>query len=176
MAPGRKVKIEKHGIIFEPNLMDLLENDNLRRVGQPKRKRYYESNKILGILYRSIDERSFFRNLHERSAVIKDDSQPSAGVLADVCEYVNGEMKGLEWEQYIDEAIAMREMYVCSPNAIKCNSTDYHKLGTRLKFTTSSSNTPPTQRSFSKKSNFSSARLFVAQDTAPNVKRNTRLA
>lgn len=112
MAPGRKVKIEKHGIIFQPNTMDLLENDHPRRVGQPKRQRYYESIKILGILYRKIDERSFFKDLHERSAVMKDDNKPSKGVLADLWDYVESQTTGLEWDRYLDEAAGMREAYV----------------------------------------------------------------
>ncbi|KAL8932069.1 MAG: hypothetical protein Q9216_006976, partial [Gyalolechia sp. 2 TL-2023] len=111
MAPGRRVKVEKHGIIFEATAIDMLENDNPRRVGQPRRKRYYESNKILGILYRSIDERAFFQDLHERSAVIKDDNKPSAGVLADLWEYIKDETVGLEWYRYVGAALGMREMY-----------------------------------------------------------------
>ncbi|KAL8929002.1 MAG: hypothetical protein Q9208_001445 [Pyrenodesmia sp. 3 TL-2023] len=111
MAPGRKVKVEEHGIVFEPEEVDFLEDGDPRRAGEPKRKRYYESNKVLGILYRSIDERSFFKDLHERSAVLKDDDTPSRGVLFDLWDYVKAEVAGLEWEEYIDEAVRMRETY-----------------------------------------------------------------
>ncbi|KAL8646746.1 MAG: hypothetical protein Q9210_005951 [Variospora velana] len=93
MAPGRKVKIEKHGIIFESFQPDDLEDGDPRRVGEPRRYRYYESKKILGILYRSVDE---------RSAVLKDDSRLTQGVLAEVWEY---------WEDYVEEVVIMREAY-----------------------------------------------------------------
>ncbi|KAL8833642.1 MAG: hypothetical protein Q9170_004163 [Blastenia crenularia] len=111
MAPGRKVKIEKHGIIFAAIQFDMIENDDPRRVGEQSRKRYYESNKILGILYRSIDERSFFKDLHASSAVMKDDNQASAGVLAELWDYVQTEAKELEWDNHIVEAVATREEY-----------------------------------------------------------------
>ncbi|KAL9021691.1 MAG: hypothetical protein Q9185_001055 [Variospora sp. 1 TL-2023] len=111
MAPGRKVKIEKHGIIFQSLKPDDPEDDDPRRVGEPRRYRFYESKKILGILYRCIDERTFFRELHERSAVLKDDSRLTRGVLTEVWEYVQAETRGLNWEDYAEEAVAMREAY-----------------------------------------------------------------
>lgn len=109
MAPGRKVKVEEHGIIFEPEEVDFLEDSDPRRAGEPQRKRYYESNKVLGILYRSIDERSFFKDLHGRSAVLKDDDTPSQGVLFELWDHVKGEVDGLTWEQYAEEAVRIRE-------------------------------------------------------------------
>lgn len=115
MAPGRKVKVEEHGIIFEPEEVDILEDSDPRRAGEPRRKRYYESKKVLGILYRSIDERSFFKDLHDRSAVLKEDDTPSKGVLFDLWEYVEAEVAGLAWEQYAEEAVHMRETYAFLP-------------------------------------------------------------
>ncbi|KAL9600254.1 MAG: hypothetical protein Q9219_003298 [cf. Caloplaca sp. 3 TL-2023] len=111
MAPGRKVKVEARGIVFEPEEVDFLDEDDPRRAGEPALYRYYESHKILGILYRSIDERAFFTDLHERSAVMKDDSRATKGVLSDLWNYVTGETSGLEWEMYIEEAVRMRQAY-----------------------------------------------------------------
>ncbi|KAL8689171.1 MAG: hypothetical protein Q9224_004705 [Gallowayella concinna] len=111
MAPGRKVTIENHGILFEPEEIFFTESDDPRKVGEPKRKRYYESQKILGILYRAIDERAFFKDLHERSAVLKDDTKPSRGVLAHLWDYVLAETVGLEWDHYVGHAADMRETY-----------------------------------------------------------------
>ncbi|KAL8751235.1 MAG: hypothetical protein Q9199_006559 [Rusavskia elegans] len=109
MAPGRKVKVEGHGIIFEREQIDLIDNDDARKEGT--RKRYYESKKVLGTLYRSIDERAFFKELHERSAILKDDDQTSQGVLADLWEYIQAETVGLVWELHIAYAEAMRDSY-----------------------------------------------------------------
>lgn len=60
MAPGPRVKIEERGIIFEPENLNIIEPNDLRRVGEPRPDRYYESSNILGILYRSIDDVLFF--------------------------------------------------------------------------------------------------------------------
>ncbi|KAL8778941.1 MAG: hypothetical protein Q9213_007176 [Squamulea squamosa] len=77
MAPGRKIKVEEHGIIFGREQLDLSDDDDPRKAGERPKKRCYESKKILGILYRSIDERAFFKELHERSPILKDDHQYS---------------------------------------------------------------------------------------------------
>ncbi|KAL8860175.1 MAG: hypothetical protein Q9178_003439 [Gyalolechia marmorata] len=114
MAPGRKVKVEKYGISFEGEQIDLVEPDDPRRVGEPRPHRYYESKKILGILYRSIDERAFFKDLHERSPILKDDARPSKGVLVSLWEYLQAETTELEWEHYVDYAWGMRESYEAS--------------------------------------------------------------
>ena len=112
MAPGRKVKIEEHRISFEGEQIDLVEPDDPRRVGEPRPPRYYESKKILGILYRSIDERAFFKDLHERSPILKDDARPSKGILVSLWEYLQTETTELEWKHYVDYAWGMRESYV----------------------------------------------------------------
>ncbi|KAL8887549.1 MAG: hypothetical protein Q9215_004891 [Flavoplaca cf. flavocitrina] len=111
MAPGRKIVIEEHGITVEDDHIDFLDNDDPQIAGEPFRKRYYESNKILGILYRSIDERVFFKELHNTSAILKDDSRMSAGVLLDVLEYVCTEVGDLAWEHWTEYAAAMKDTY-----------------------------------------------------------------
>ena len=113
MAPGRKVKIEKRGIVFEPEQLDFIEPDDPQRAGEPRPHRYYESIKILGILYRSIDERAFFTDLHERSPILKDDSSMTKGVLVDLWEYVLAVATGIEWEDYVEDAWRMRDAYGC---------------------------------------------------------------
>ncbi|KAL8648728.1 MAG: hypothetical protein Q9226_005877 [Calogaya cf. arnoldii] len=111
MAPARTVKVEEHGIIFEREHIDLIDDDDARKAGEGAKKRYYESKKTLGILYRSIDERVFFKELHERSAIMKDDDQKSQGVLGDLWDYIQVETVGLDWEHYINYAVAMRNSY-----------------------------------------------------------------
>ncbi|KAL8853007.1 MAG: hypothetical protein Q9221_002155 [Calogaya cf. arnoldii] len=111
MAPGRSVKTEKHGWTIEDELIDLFDKNDLRRAGERDRKRYYESKKILGILYRSIDEGAFVTDLRKRSPILKDDGRTSRGVLAQLCEYVLSEADGLLWDHYKDYAVAMRDSY-----------------------------------------------------------------
>ncbi|KAL8897647.1 MAG: hypothetical protein Q9192_002477 [Flavoplaca navasiana] len=111
MAPGRKIMIEEHGIIFEDEHTDFPDFLDPRIAGEPFRKRYYESNKILGILYRSIDERAFFEELHRTSAILKDDNRVSTGVLQDVWEYVLTEVDDVAWKHWIEYAAAMKDTY-----------------------------------------------------------------
>ncbi|KAL9024821.1 MAG: hypothetical protein Q9180_007798 [Flavoplaca navasiana] len=111
MAPGRKIMIEEHGITFEDDHVDFLDNDDPQIAGEPFRKRYYESNKILGILYRSINERAFFKELHNTSAILKDDSRTSTGVLPGVLEYVCTEVGDLAWKHWKEYAAAMKDTY-----------------------------------------------------------------
>ncbi|KAI4112279.1 MAG: hypothetical protein LQ345_006549 [Seirophora villosa] len=112
MAPGRRVKIEKSGIVFGNLELENLEDEDPQRIGEPRRHRVYESKKILDILYRSIDERSFFQDLHGRRIVSKNDCKTSQGVLTDLWEYILAETTGLAWVHYIEEAATIRETYV----------------------------------------------------------------
>ncbi|KAL8993199.1 MAG: hypothetical protein Q9169_006522 [Polycauliona sp. 2 TL-2023] len=129
MAPSRKVKIEPHGIIFGHEELDLIDNEDPQKAGEGARQRFYESKKVLGILYRKIDERAFFKELHERSAIMKDNTQPTQGVLADLWEHVQSEAADLVWEQYVEYARAMRDSYEATVNDIilqySTNSSEY---------------------------------------------------
>ncbi|KAL8991752.1 MAG: hypothetical protein Q9169_007683 [Polycauliona sp. 2 TL-2023] len=111
MAPGRKITIEAHGITVEDEHIDLMDRDDPRKAGESGRKRYYESTKILGILYRSINECAFFKELHEISAIMKDDGRTTEGVLPELWEYVCGEVGDLAWEDFKPYAAAMRDSY-----------------------------------------------------------------
>lgn len=83
MAPGRRVKIAKNATVFGNLDLGDLEDDDPRRIGEPRRHRVYEIKKIIDVLYRSIDKRSFFQDLHERT-VSNNDSKTSHGVLTDL--------------------------------------------------------------------------------------------
>lgn len=102
MAPGPRVKIEERGIIFEPEKLNIETPNDFRRVGEPRPDRYYESSNVLGILYRSMDESSFFSDLRKRSAILKDDENVTKGVLVDLWDHVQAETSELEWEHYME--------------------------------------------------------------------------
>ena len=108
MAPGPKVKIEERGIIFDPENLNIETPNDFRRVGEPRPDRYYESSNVLGILYRSIDESSFFSDLRKRSAILRDDENVTKGVLVDLWDYVQAETSELEWEHYVEQAWRIR--------------------------------------------------------------------
>src|SRR5437667_9218838 len=69
MATGPRVKIEKDIKLDDVELLREDEEEDIIRDLDPDGKgyRYYESKKVLGRLYRAIDEQSFFAELQEQT-------------------------------------------------------------------------------------------------------------
>lgn len=101
MAPGRQVKIRKglsFGIRFEDDEEDIIPGDDFACVGEGERFRYYESKKIIGTLYRAIDERSFFKDLHIRGGVVDSNDSSKDSLLIKLREYVQHKTAEAEWD------------------------------------------------------------------------------
>lgn len=99
MAPSASTKVEK-GIKRE-------ELSAKADLGKPDRYRYYESTKILGHLYRAIDEDIFFQklendNLSLYSYEAKDD------VIQEIWAFVMDALRGRDWRSYVDTAWEVR--------------------------------------------------------------------
>ena len=75
---------------------------------KPGRFRYYESNRVLGVLYRAIDEDIFFQNLADDTSSVFS-HEASDNVLDQVWTYVESTMQGYAWKDYIDQAIQVRD-------------------------------------------------------------------
>lgn len=70
--------------------------------------KYYESDKILGQLYRAIDEREVFSQIQTRDAAIHDlGSKPS--LVNSVWAYVKHTCLGVQWEHHITGAREVRD-------------------------------------------------------------------
>lgn len=69
MAPGPRVVIEKEIKLIDDESPSGEDMDPLYSDLEPEFKpyRYYESHKVLGILYRAIDERRFFEELQKEA-------------------------------------------------------------------------------------------------------------
>lgn len=108
-APGPYVTIEKkEGITFEaPSGRDADE------IGDDDEDftnyRYYESDKILGKLYRAIDERKLFNEIKQRSAV--KDIANASNVISAVWAYVQHVTRLIQWEHKKDWARELRYEY-----------------------------------------------------------------
>ena len=105
MAPGPHVTIHKmEGLSFEepsPLSMEGDDDDDFTPY------RYYESSKILGKLYRAIDEREFFNQVRrERLPLVESTST----VIEDVWKHVQRKCQGIQWDHYLNEASDIREM------------------------------------------------------------------
>lgn len=105
-APGPHVLIEeKEGLLF-----DLAPNRGPDEEGEPDeeftRYRYYESDRILGKLYRAIDEQKIFQDIqdHSRQVVLH-----TSTVIEDVWKYVQKKCQLIQWEHKLEWARDIRD-------------------------------------------------------------------
>ena len=108
-APGPYVEIhDKGGIEFEA-----ASNREADEIGDDDDDftayRYYESDKILGKLYRAIDEREIFEEIKQRSAATESVSR--ATIINAVWAYVQRVTKLIHWQHKTEWARDLREDY-----------------------------------------------------------------
>lgn len=112
MAPGPRILIKGR-----PELDDEEEVQDSDDEDTPTR--YYTSAKVLGTLYRAIDETAFLKevqsDVHQsRSAKNVDEGS----VVQGVWEYLNREIPlHYDWERYIPDAEALKDMYDPHPTS-----------------------------------------------------------
>jgi len=124
-APGPRVLIEETIKIDEddeeedgPDYNN--EIDEVSTYGPPK-TRYYESKKVLGKLYRAIDETQFFEQLQTS---LRKKSRGEQSLLGTVWEYVKVNTALIQWQHLIEFAKDVKERYVSPPDEI--TQTDQH--------------------------------------------------
>ncbi|TVY46699.1 putative RNA-dependent RNA polymerase [Lachnellula occidentalis] len=119
-APGPHVTIEKNnGIVFETKTFrDPLEQED--EDDEFTNYRYYESNKILGKLYRAIDEQAVFQEIQKRASANGITSR--SNIIDQVWGYVEKKVQGFQWEDQMDWARDIRDMY---EEALLNTMTDY---------------------------------------------------
>ncbi|CZR68497.1 related to RNA-directed RNA polymerase [Phialocephala subalpina] len=106
MAPGPNIKIEKkEGLLLEQSQTHTQDVSNDDEDFTPYR--YYESDKILGKLYRAIDEHQIFSDLH-KYRMISSGSQP---LLDRVWDHVARKCRLIQWHHHLTEAQEIRETY-----------------------------------------------------------------
>ncbi|KAF2814287.1 RNA-directed RNA polymerase [Mytilinidion resinicola] len=111
MATGPRVFVESKGAVLEDAEEDDDEVDPVRALDPDQRKfRYYESDNVLGRLYRAIDEAKFFEQMQKdsRTAKAKD---PRNSLMEKLLQHVKRETVGLQYLQYMDLARTLREEY-----------------------------------------------------------------
>jgi hypothetical protein len=104
MAPGPRVHIADSIELLEEKTDVTIDEDDDDE--QPE-MRYYKSKKILGELYRSIDEQEFLKTLHQSAGETTD-------VLEGVWRYVQKETMGFQWDHLFSAVQDVKEMYVSS--------------------------------------------------------------
>ncbi|KAI9782141.1 MAG: hypothetical protein M1835_004106, partial [Candelina submexicana] len=81
------------------------------QAGQGPKFKYYESRKILGKLYRAIDEREFLKSLQRQAANASEDTRGAQGVLQGVWQHVLKETALIQWRHHVEWARDVRETY-----------------------------------------------------------------
>ncbi|KAI9788921.1 MAG: hypothetical protein M1816_006486 [Peltula sp. TS41687] len=103
MAPGPRVKVEE-----DVSLINLSSQEDAADDDDRPRYRYYKSTKVLGELYRAIDEHDF---LEELQASTKTWNPDAPNVLAKLWAYVRLEVVGFQWSHHLSTARDIKEIY-----------------------------------------------------------------
>jgi hypothetical protein len=120
LAPGPKVKVGTVDGTLDVTSDGLLtfvdiEKDPLDPVSalDPEQRptTYYESNKILGKLYRLIDEKGFYDSLrvYSQGANLEDTTTPTT--MGTLWQYVQTVTEGIQHESYLDVAKDIKDNY-----------------------------------------------------------------
>lgn len=115
MAPGPRVRIAEsievldkgNEYIWDDDAESVIDDDD--DVRPPLR--YYKSQRVLGALYRMINEKDFVNELEWDSSNRQPQSK-SVNVLASVWEYVERETAGFLWDHCVKDAHYVRDVYV----------------------------------------------------------------
>jgi len=108
MAPGPRVLISKEKIVHDLDRQENDDDDEFLR-----RQDYYPSNKILGKLYREIDEDEFLQELQQEN--YREQGDDEGDVLERLWRYMkvqtNGLLPGEQWQEYSEFASDLRFRY-----------------------------------------------------------------
>jgi hypothetical protein len=109
MAPGPHAEIKKlGGISFMglPKSPDYLDQDD--EDDDFPSYRYYESDRIIGKLFRAIDERQIFEHIQHRA--MTEGITSASNVIGAVWDYVQEECALIQWKHLQDWARDVRDM------------------------------------------------------------------
>ncbi|KAK4997697.1 hypothetical protein LTR66_002927 [Elasticomyces elasticus] len=88
------------------------ENDAVTALDPEARPfRYYTSEKILGQLYRAIDEQTFLADLHKQHEQLAKESPQSLPLMDCLWDYIQHHLLTIQWEHNRDLARRIREAY-----------------------------------------------------------------
>ncbi|KAH0559780.1 hypothetical protein GP486_003706 [Trichoglossum hirsutum] len=121
MATGPRVKVEKNIELCGQQLSDEADEEDIIRDLDPDGKgyRYYESKKVLGKLYRAIDERSFFSNLQEQSERLIRANAPTETIMGRLWGYIQRVTNPIQWRHHRELARDIKDTYEDCLNDIR---------------------------------------------------------
>jgi hypothetical protein len=124
MAPSPRVHVSETGEI-EIEELDEINDDAFEGIDEERRPlRYYKSQKVLGQLYRNIDEKRFLDDMHQRKSRVWS-AKSSHGFVENLCNYVlhQASLYGVLYEGYMDLARDIRAGYVVVRNDLTTHSS-----------------------------------------------------
>lgn len=107
-APGPRVLIEEN-INLEDDEPDESDDDEETEETSLPRIRYYESRKVLGKLYRAIDEHQIFKRIQQYSRAPQGIPRVKNSPIDLVWGYVQKETALIEWRHYSTWAKEIKE-------------------------------------------------------------------
>lgn len=109
-APGPHVEIEK----FNGPSFQIVEyedpNDRMDEDDDFPHYRYYESDRIIGRLYRAIDEREIFEEIQQRAANVGEDHRST--IIKALWDQILGACKLIQFDHLMDDARGIMDMSV----------------------------------------------------------------
>lgn len=133
MAPGPRVRVAESIEILEDGREHLWNDDSGSVIDDDDDvrppMRYYKSQRVLGALYRTINERDFIRDLEWDSLNSQTQLSNPVNVLDCVWEYVTRETAGFLWDHCMKDAYYIRDVYDFSPEitffwCLHCHGSD----------------------------------------------------
>jgi hypothetical protein len=109
MAPGPRYRIEKEGIQSIQEVEDDEEDVVTALDPEGTRMRYYESKRVLGKLYRAIDEQDFLEGLQKRSRTSPIAAGAETTLVDQIWQYALRQTHLVQWAHQIDHARDIKE-------------------------------------------------------------------
>jgi hypothetical protein len=113
MAPSPRVQDNDSGEI-EVEELDDYDDDAFEGIDEERKPiRYYKSNKVLGMLYRNIDEKQFIADMQTSHHARRQVTKSSDGLMAKLCDYViqQAEAYGVMYDHHLKFARDVRAQY-----------------------------------------------------------------
>ena len=113
MPPGPRVTVEKGIWALEQRSSRSLTEEDEDPVSalDPDAKiyRYYESERVLGKLYRAIDEKNFLAELQRRARKLEASDRFDQTLIQRLWAYVQSQTRLIQWDHYREWAREIKE-------------------------------------------------------------------
>lgn len=106
MAPGPHIKISKRPTDRLEFAQEYAPVEPMDEEDEVSNIKYYESDKVLGKLYRAINERQVFEDIKKLNIQANDNPD----VMQHVWEFVVSRSQGILWQHLRDKALEIQDM------------------------------------------------------------------